>query len=251
MKRFFILILLFTLNLYANEATSLAKKLHYSGAYETMLKNAQQKHQLLMLIVVEDDCHWCKKYARTTLSNKNIQKKLENVQKVIIDRYDTISLKHDSKFFPMTYFIDPKTSTIIQTLYGYKTTKLFLEGLHVAQQKLKAYQNGYVIDTQQHLMWDTCKSEDFIHRAFMHNAGKSLCENLYFMGYDDWRLPTPRELQLSIQNKTLTGLLAYDGYWTSKWDPKEPEDNILMVFASNGTVYAESSCERGHIICVR
>ena len=115
---------------------------------------------------------------------------------------------------------------------------------------LFAKDKGYVIDKTQHLMWQQCKKSDSLDRAFIFKSAQSYCNNLYYLGYDDWRLPTAKELQSSIQNKTLKHL-AYDGYWSAEKDPKDPEDNALAVFAKNGHIYSQDFCEDTHIICVR
>jgi len=115
---------------------------------------------------------------------------------------------------------------------------------------LFAEDKGYVIDKTQHLMWQQCKKSDSIDRAYIFKSAQSYCNNLYFLGYDDWRLPTAKELQVAIQNKILKNL-AYDGYWSGDKDPKAPEDNALAVFSKNGHIYSQDFCEDTHIICVR
>lgn len=121
---------------------------------------------------------------------------------------------------------------------------LFLIGTLFAEDK------GYIIDKTQHLMWQQCNKSDSLARAYIFSSAQSYCNNLYYLRYDDWRLPTSKELQGSIQNKTLKNL-AYDGYWSSEKDPQDPQDNALAVFSKNGHIYSQDFCEDTHIICVR
>ena len=115
---------------------------------------------------------------------------------------------------------------------------------------LFAHEKGYVIDKEQHLMWQQCSKSASLERSYIFKSAQSYCDNLYYLGYDDWRLPKAKELQRSIQNKTLKNL-AYDGYWSSEKDPQDPEDNALAVFSKNGHIYSADFCEDTHIICVR
>lgn len=115
---------------------------------------------------------------------------------------------------------------------------------------LFAKDQGYVIDKTQHLMWQQCQKSNTIDRAFIFKSAQSYCNNLYYLGYDDWRLPTAKELQTSIRNKSLKNLV-FDGYWSSDKDPQDPEDNALVVFSKNGHIYSQDFCEDAYIICVR
>jgi len=115
---------------------------------------------------------------------------------------------------------------------------------------LFAEEKAYVIDKEQHLMWQQCDKSASFDRAFVYKSAQSYCDNLYLLRYDDWRLPTAKELQTVFHNKILKNL-AEDGYWSSDRDPKDPEDNALAVYSENGHIYAQDTCEDTHIICVR
>lgn len=136
MKYIFILLFGIT-SLFAGEATDLANKLHYFKSYNEALPISQKEQKLLMLIIVEDGCHWCKKFARTTLSNTKVKQKLQSITKVIIDRDDQVSLKYEPRFFPMIYFINPNTQQVIETAYGYQKSSSFLMHLEKANTKYK------------------------------------------------------------------------------------------------------------------
>lgn len=121
--------------LFAGEAHELATELHYSESYLDGVQTAKQKHNFMMLVVVEDDCHWCKKFKRTTLSNEDVKKELHKVTKVMLDRYADMPKKYESKFFPMVYFINPQTQKILDTSYGYKTKESFIKEIQTVRKE--------------------------------------------------------------------------------------------------------------------
>jgi len=115
---------------------------------------------------------------------------------------------------------------------------------------LNAQKNEPVIDKQQHLMWNIYTQETNTDLQFPWKFGKSYCDNSYKYGYDDWRLPTPQELQTSIKNGILKNIRP-GSYWTSSPDPKDPEDNVLSVYSSNGYISATDICDDAYSLCVR
>lgn len=136
MKKTVIFLCLFIGNfLFAGEAHDLATALHYSESYHAGIQTAKKEHKLMMLVVVEDGCHWCKKFKRTTLSDKDVKKHLQKVVKVMLDRYADMPEKYESKFFPMVYFINPQTQDVLETSYGYKTKDLFIQEIQKAEKK--------------------------------------------------------------------------------------------------------------------
>ena len=136
MKYIFILLFGIT-SLFANEATNLANKLHYFKSYNKALQLSQKEQKLLMLIIVEDGCHWCKKFARTTLSDTTVKQKLQSITKVMLDSYDKVSLTYEPKFFPMIYFINPNTQKVVDTAYGYQKKNGFLMHIQKANKTYK------------------------------------------------------------------------------------------------------------------
>jgi hypothetical protein len=45
--------------------------------------------------------------------------------------------------------------------------------------------------------------------------------------------------------------LPKGNYWTSKLDSKDPEDNAIAVFSTNGYVSSQDRCEAAHFVCVQ
>jgi len=139
MKKIIVLLCLFVGHtLLAGEAHDLATELHYLESYQQGIQTAKKEHKIMMLVVVEDDCHWCKKFKRTTLSHEAVKKDLQNLVKVMLDRYADMPDKLENKFFPMTYFIDPQTQTVLKTSYGYRTKELLIKDIQEARTQLNS-----------------------------------------------------------------------------------------------------------------
>ncbi len=134
----YIMILLLTLtSLFANEATELADKLGYLKSYDKAFLSAKKEKKLMMLIIVEDGCHWCEKLANTTLSNKDVQSKLQTLTKVIVGKEDDAAFNYEPHFFPMIYFINPQTHKVLDTAYGYQKKEGLLKHLQKAKENMK------------------------------------------------------------------------------------------------------------------
>lgn len=114
---------------------------------------------------------------------------------------------------------------------------------------VNAQENNPIFDPGQHLMWSVCSKKTNPDQDFFWKYGKSYCEHSYKYGYNDWRLPTPQEIQKSIKNGALKKIRT-GSYWTSSVDPKAPEDNALAVY-SNGHVFPLQICDTAYALCVR
>jgi len=115
---------------------------------------------------------------------------------------------------------------------------------------LNAKQDEPIIDTQQHLMWSIYTKGTNTDIVFPWRFSQSYCDNSYKYGYDYWRLPRPKEIQESIKNGTLKNIHP-GSYWTSWADPKEPEDNALSAYSSNGYISPLDVCDDAYALCVR
>jgi len=115
---------------------------------------------------------------------------------------------------------------------------------------LNAKENEPVIDLGQHLMWGVCFKKTNADQLYIWRFAQSHCENSYKYGYNDWRLPTPQEIQKSIQKGALKNIRP-GSYWTSSPDPKDPEDNALSVYSTNGHISVLDTCDDAYALCVR
>ncbi len=126
MKTPLFLLLLISLSLFANEASIFAKKLDYFNSYKLALLQAKEENKILMLVVVEDGCSWCKKFEKTTLQIKSIQNATKNFIRVIVDKHDAVPIFFQTSFVPVVFFINPKTQISMLEVIGYHNSKRFL-----------------------------------------------------------------------------------------------------------------------------
>ncbi|VVS94657.1 Lcl C-terminal domain-containing protein [Desulfoluna spongiiphila] len=120
-----------------------------------------------------------------------------------------------------------------------------------------------VTDTETGLMWELESAEKYATQTFDWNAALVHCNTLTLAGYQDWRLPTTKEI-LSIINCNATENYLYseifkntkagqtDQYWTSTFSkmpaPNQTKAPLCISFYNYG-IY---SGKRGlHAIAVR
>jgi thioredoxin-related protein len=126
-------LLLMSFSLWANEAQDAAKSLGYIYSLDEGMAQAKKEHKLLMLVLVRDGCHWCKKFERQTLSDVGIKNQLNDFIKVITDKNENIPEKFRTNFSPTTYFVDPMSQKIVWELAGFKDPKDFSEDIAAAK----------------------------------------------------------------------------------------------------------------------
>lgn len=108
-----------------------------------------------------------------------------------------------------------------------------------------------VIDTKNHLQWQDMPDNQDLDRKY--REANSYCKSLDLLSYNDWRLPTVKELQSMVaisKDKKLFKFVAVDGYWSSEEDKKD-EVNVMEAFSTNGHVFAADRCDTSHFRCVR
>jgi len=108
-----------------------------------------------------------------------------------------------------------------------------------------------VIDTKHHLEWqDTASMQEFND---IWKLAKARCGGLKVGGYNDWRLPTKKELEYLAKSKEAKAKFSYleNGlFWTSKEDEKD-DLNIITIFSGNGFVSSSDKCDSAYGMCVR
>ncbi len=139
MKKIVLLIVL-ALSLWANQATIAAHELRYINSYAEGLAKAKKEHKLMMLVVVRDGCHWCKKFENETLKDPAIKTKINDIVKVLIDRNDPMPEALRAHFFPVTHFVDPKIEKSVWDLAGFKEAVDFQEDIGAALVEYQASQ---------------------------------------------------------------------------------------------------------------
>lgn len=111
---------------------SFAQKNHYFTNYEKAKENAKQTNKPLMLVLVTNTCPWCEKLEKQTLSKKEISNVvMQNFTPLILNRDTKLypSDKFVAKVVPSIFFIDSTNEKIINTSFGYKTKKKFINVL--------------------------------------------------------------------------------------------------------------------------
>ena len=109
-----------------------------------------------------------------------------------------------------------------------------------------------VVDNNTGLEWQQTISED----SFIWKDALSHCENLEYGGYSDWRLPTPQELLMIVDNSkenpaTNTAYFKFsDDLWSSK--SYAPDTNKAFVLNSSGAIwFKQNKTENRKVMCVR
>lgn len=114
-------------------------------------------------------------------------------------------------------------------------------------------QNGSFIDSAHHLEWQD--SVD-VEREEKWVMSKSYCKSLRLLGYNDWRLPTIKELQSIIeivQTPKQNEKFQYgtsSAYWTSE-EYKEDKLNAWAIYMHTGHLFWNDKCDTASIRCVR
>ena len=123
------------------------------------------------------------------------------------------------------------------------------------------YYAKIVEDENTHLMW--CVDKEVLPEDDMdYPSAKEFCESLNYGGYEDWRLPNPREfmtitdedsLGVSVKKFYFTDILAegYD-YWTSKVFEEDGAENAFVYAVTDGIFYSfETASPHSSVFCVR
>lgn len=119
---------------------SFAKKNNYFTNYEKAKESSKKTNKPLMLVLVTNTCPWCEKLEKQTLNKKNINHVVnQNFTPLILNRDKALYPidKFKAKVVPSVFFIDSKNERTINTSYGYKSKKKFLNVLEKTILKYK------------------------------------------------------------------------------------------------------------------
>jgi len=135
-----LMIFILSFSLFGANIDDFASKVNFSRNYKSAFAEAEQTNKPLMLVIVTDDCPWCKKLERSTLDTKDVKKELLDVVPVIVDsKYDrdNFPAKYVAKRTPTIFFIDPRQNKKFYENVGYLKKNDFLLLLDSMQKAFK------------------------------------------------------------------------------------------------------------------
>ena len=130
-----VLILLFTLTLFASNAKDAAFMLDYEEVYSVALDTAKKENKILMMVIVKEPCPYCDKLVEDTLDTPCVRKKLKDFIPLVIAHDDDYPESFRPPVRPVTLFINPNDSSILHTLYGYRDIDVFQSAMDIANEK--------------------------------------------------------------------------------------------------------------------
>jgi protein disulfide-isomerase len=103
----------------------LANDLKWESDLSAAFENSSTQDKPLMIFIEKDNCKWCEKMRRETLSDSGIQKRLEKFILVKLNKNDLDILKLPyTKYVPTTYFYSPKGEIKVKVI-GYNVIEDF------------------------------------------------------------------------------------------------------------------------------
>ncbi|WP_297440160.1 DUF255 domain-containing protein [Sulfurimonas sp.] len=135
MKNLFFVLLFFTVSLFSGEIT-------YSDTYVEALKKAKKEHKLVYIIIVSDNCKWCKKFEKTTLQEKEIKERVNKEFVTVLLSRDKTTIPpifKTTSSVPRHYFVDTDGNVLYWAI-GYRDKELINAFMDNAQLKLKQLQ---------------------------------------------------------------------------------------------------------------
>jgi thioredoxin-related protein len=116
--RYIFIILFFT--------TLLCGSVDWQTNYHSALNKAQDENKRIYLLIVSDDCRWCRKFKKITLKDKKILKKLD-------EKYILLILNRDKNYIPNKFKTSPiprhyfltSNGEIVYPIVGYRDVEMF------------------------------------------------------------------------------------------------------------------------------
>ncbi len=118
-------------------ATSIFASADWFSNYHDAIKTAQEQNKIVYMLIVSDDCRWCKKFERTTLKDKKLLRRM-NSQYVLLhlsrDR-DYIPKKYKTTPIPRHYFLTSEGKEIFPVV-GYRDVETFESFLDTVEERI-------------------------------------------------------------------------------------------------------------------
>lgn len=106
--------------------TSLFSSVEWQNNYNEAIQTAQEENKRIYMLIVSDDCVWCRKFKNQTLTDKKILKRLdEKYVLLLLNRDDDfIPRKFKTAPIPRHYFLTSKGKKVFPVV-GYRTVDTF------------------------------------------------------------------------------------------------------------------------------
>ncbi len=118
--------------------TALFSSVDWQTNYHTAIKVAKEQNKRVYMLIVSDDCRWCRKFERTTLKDKKILQRL-NEKYVLLhlsrDK-DHIPNKFKTAPIPRHYFLT-STGKEVYPVVGFRPVEDFNDFLNNADDRYK------------------------------------------------------------------------------------------------------------------
>lgn len=133
MGKIVLLLLLFTLSLFASNVDKYAKEMGFERDYKTAVAKAKIVNKPLMMVLGADYCPWCRKFERKTLSSSLIKSYIDKeVITLIVDKkfdIESFPKKFQTRMTPKVFFINPSEEKSFFQTAGYIKKNQFLQDL--------------------------------------------------------------------------------------------------------------------------
>ncbi|MEA3354384.1 MAG: thioredoxin family protein [Campylobacterota bacterium] len=108
-----------------------AQGLKHTTSYTEGLKDAISQKKPMVIFMYGNNCPWCSRMEKTTLSNKEVVEYLNKNFVFVALNQDRggFPKKYTPKGVPTTYIVNPENERIIYTMMGYKESQKFLSRL--------------------------------------------------------------------------------------------------------------------------
>jgi len=133
------LIFIFSTSLFANTS--------WIEDYDEAVNIAQEQNKRIYMLIVSEDCRWCKKFERTTLKDEKLLKRLSK-QYVLLHLsrdLDEIPSKFKTTPVPRHYFLS-KSGEVIFPVVGYRDVDTFNNFLDTVNERVKKEKNDISTD---------------------------------------------------------------------------------------------------------
>ena len=116
--------------LFASNAREEAELLGAENSFATAINKAKNEKKMLVMVIVKENCRWCDKLVKQTLSEAEVKEKLKNYVMLIVDRNDNFPNRFKEDIFPSIFYIDYSTQKTVYENVGFVGKKCFLNDLN-------------------------------------------------------------------------------------------------------------------------